>query len=91
MLDISATIGQWYRIESWPSSYLENVHPVPKEPVSPIPKTVDVLSTKTELSSMGFNNLIRVYGTMAWTIKMHAKALCPLNKFNGQVNYSLHQ
>ena len=29
----------------------------------------DVLSTKTELLSMSFNNLIRVYGTTARTIK----------------------
>ena len=28
-------ICQLYRIESWPSSYLKNVHPVAKEPVSP--------------------------------------------------------
>ena len=47
-------------------------HAVLKEPACK-PKdrfmATDVLSNKTELLSMNFNNLIRVYGTTAWTIK----------------------
>ena len=49
-----------------------NPGPLPGE-CAPSPKRTrfmaGVLSTKTELLSMSFNNLIRVYGTTARTIK----------------------
>ena len=60
-----------------------NPGPVPNE-CAPSPKRIckpkdrfmdDVLSNKTELLSMSFNNLTRVYGTTARTIKTWLKGL----------------
>ena len=69
MLDISATVGRG-GIELNPAPVATwRMCTQSQKNHSKDRFMADVLSTKTELLSMSFNNLIRVYGTTARTIK----------------------